>query len=224
MDRTIQCEQERDRASKHNYSDQGQTVNIDILQNIAFADILTFCSFRRDQEDGGKAHVSFCKTFADNFNISEPPPRATFRSTLSQPSQMGNFKHQSIRTAERDRERDGEKDRDIRDKEGHERLRNVRLMPPTSDSYLTLLQLSDKYDRDRLALPANSTLRNRERDSAPHLSPGTTRVSSQTTLGTSNGRRTDTREVTKRKPGESSEDWRKGSSHNLSGSHLHTLK
>ena len=48
--------------------------------------------------------------------------RPTFRSTL-QPSQMGNFKHQSLR--DRDRDREGEKDRDIRDKEGHERLRHV---------------------------------------------------------------------------------------------------
>jgi hypothetical protein len=64
-------------------------------------------------------------------NLLETPSRATFRSTLSQPSQMGNFKHQSLRTSDRDRDRDrdkdGEKDRerDIRDKEGQERLRNV---------------------------------------------------------------------------------------------------
>ena len=55
------------------------------------------------------------------------PPRATFRSTLSQPSQMGNFKHQSIRTSERERDKDADRDRerDLRDKEGQERLRNV---------------------------------------------------------------------------------------------------
>lgn len=39
---------------------------------------------------------------------------------------MGNFKHQSLRSGdrdrERDRERDGDRDRDIRDKEG---LRHV---------------------------------------------------------------------------------------------------
>lgn len=34
---------------------------------------------------------------------------------------MGNFKHQSLR------DRDGEKDRDLRDKEGQERLRNASL-------------------------------------------------------------------------------------------------
>lgn len=58
--------------------------------------------------------------------------RPAFRSTLSQPSQMGNFKHQSLRgdltRAERDRERDRDRDRDNeRDKEGHERLRSVCL-------------------------------------------------------------------------------------------------
>ncbi|KAJ7919132.1 hypothetical protein B0H13DRAFT_1868857 [Mycena leptocephala] len=90
--------------------------------------------FRRDADDG------------------ETSTRPSFRSTLSQPSQMGNFKHQSLRDRDRDRDRDGDKDRerDIRDKEGQERLRN----------------LSDKYDRDRLAAPG---LRNKERDIAPHL-------------------------------------------------------
>lgn len=55
------------------------------------------------------------------------PQRATFRSTLSQPSQMGNFKHQSIRTSERERDKDADRDRerDLRDKEGQERLRSV---------------------------------------------------------------------------------------------------
>lgn len=48
--------------------------------------------------------------------------RPSFRSTLSQPSQMGNFKHQSLRSGDRDRERDGDRDREIRDKEG---LRHV---------------------------------------------------------------------------------------------------
>lgn len=66
----------------------------------------------------------------------ETHPRSSFRSALTQPSQMGNFKHQSLRPndrdRERDRERDGEKDRerDIRDKEGQERLRHVGVLPP----------------------------------------------------------------------------------------------
>lgn len=43
---------------------------------------------------------------------------------------MGNFRHQSLRTADRERERDSERERqrDERDREGQERLRNVRLL------------------------------------------------------------------------------------------------
>lgn len=57
----------------------------------------------------------------------ETSTRPPFRSTMTQPSQMGNFKHQSIRGNDRDRDREGDKDRerDIRDKEGQERLRSV---------------------------------------------------------------------------------------------------
>ncbi|KAF8078451.1 hypothetical protein FPV67DRAFT_1663190 [Lyophyllum atratum] len=135
--------------------------------------------FRRDVDDG------------------ETPSRPTFRTALSQPSQMGNFKHQSLRASDRDRERDRERDadkdreRDIRDKEGHERLRH----------------LSDKYDRDRLALPLSA--RNKERDAAPHLSTGSTsRVGGQAPPGSS--RRAEARDGVKKKAGEASEDWRKG--------------
>ena len=41
---------------------------------------------------------------------------------------MGNFRHQSIRTTERDKEKDTDKERerDMRDKEGAEKLRSVR--------------------------------------------------------------------------------------------------
>lgn len=64
-----------------------------------------------------------------NALVSEPSSRPAFRSTLSQPSQMGNFKHQSLRSGDRDRdkERDSERERerDIRDREGQERLRHV---------------------------------------------------------------------------------------------------
>jgi zinc finger CCCH domain-containing protein 13 len=58
---------------------------------------------------------------------AELPPRASFRSTLTQPSQMGNFKHQSIRSSEREKDKDADRDRerDLRDKEGQERLRSV---------------------------------------------------------------------------------------------------
>jgi hypothetical protein len=41
---------------------------------------------------------------------------------------MGNFKHQPLRSTA-DRERDTDKDRDYRDKDGHERLRNVSPLP-----------------------------------------------------------------------------------------------
>ena len=57
----------------------------------------------------------------------DAPPRPSFRVT--QPSQMGNFKHQSLRSTDRgdrDKEGDKERERDMRDKEGQERLRNVR--------------------------------------------------------------------------------------------------
>ncbi|KIY72735.1 hypothetical protein CYLTODRAFT_417522 [Cylindrobasidium torrendii FP15055 ss-10] len=73
--------------------------------------------FRRDADDG------------------ETPTRPSYRSALSNTSQMGNFKHQSIR------DRDG----DNRDREG-------------------LRSLSDKFDRgDRLPLSLNS-LRGKDRD------------------------------------------------------------
>ncbi|TDL28665.1 hypothetical protein BD410DRAFT_781186 [Rickenella mellea] len=116
----------------------------------------------------------------------------SFRNTLTQPSQMGNFKHQSIRGSERDRDRERDAERDLR-------------------------TLSDKYDRergrvDRLGLPANSTLiRNRDREPAPHLPTGTTNraASAQSTesVGSPSVRRDTT---AKKRNGESSEDWRRG--------------
>ncbi|KAH8120141.1 hypothetical protein DFH11DRAFT_1558531 [Phellopilus nigrolimitatus] len=112
--------------------------------------------YRREAEDG---------------DGSTRPP---FRSTLSQPSQMGNFKHQPLRASDRDRDRDTERD---------------------------LRSLSDKYDRergrgDRIGLPTNSTLlRNRDRDSAPHLASAD---------------RDAQRPSNKKRNGESKEDWRRG--------------
>ncbi|KAI0662733.1 hypothetical protein C8Q70DRAFT_579135 [Cubamyces menziesii] len=138
--------------------------------------------FRRDAEDGDTS-------------------RASFRSGLTQPSQMGNFRHQSIRTTERGGEKDvdRERERDLRDKEGQERLRN----------------LSDKYDRERLAQSSASTLRNKDRDAAPHLS-GT--ASSRLGPSITSGRRTETRvDATKRKTGESSDDWRRGAEPSRAG-------
>jgi len=64
-----------------------------------------------------------------HITLLDPPARTSFRvAAVTQPSQMGNFKHQSLRSTDRnDRDKEGEKERerDIRDKEGQERLRNV---------------------------------------------------------------------------------------------------
>jgi zinc finger CCCH domain-containing protein 13 len=57
---------------------------------------------------------------------SDAPTRPSFRSSLSQPSQMGNFRHQSLRTADRERDSERERQREERDREGQERLRNVK--------------------------------------------------------------------------------------------------
>lgn len=54
--------------------------------------------------------------------VLDASSRPSFRSTLSQPSQMGNFKHQSLRSGDRERDGDRDRDREIRDKEG---LRHV---------------------------------------------------------------------------------------------------
>ncbi|KZT74709.1 hypothetical protein DAEQUDRAFT_760734 [Daedalea quercina L-15889] len=134
--------------------------------------------FRRDAEDS---------------DVSRP----SFRSGLTQPSQMGNFRHQSLRTNDRDKDRDSERERerDLRDREGQERLRN----------------LSDKYDRDRLALSSSSTaLRGKERDSAPHLASAAPARAGQAQSSSLTARRAEGREPAKRKIGESSEDWRRG--------------
>ena len=60
-------------------------------------------------------------------HTSSESTRPSFRSGLSQPSQMGNFRHQSIRTTDRtgEKELERERERDLRDREGQERLRNV---------------------------------------------------------------------------------------------------
>jgi zinc finger CCCH domain-containing protein 13 len=70
---------------------------------------------------------SFTLLYTFTTSLAELPQRASFRSTLTQPSQMGNFKHQSIRSSEREKDKDADRDRerDLRDKEGQERLRSV---------------------------------------------------------------------------------------------------
>lgn len=85
---------------------------------------ITICNRfpRREQEEGGDTVSLSIPLF---FSPVIETTRSTFRSTLSQPSQMGNFRHQSIRgdlTRSGDRDRDRDTDRD---KEGHERLRSV---------------------------------------------------------------------------------------------------
>ena len=125
---------------------------------------------------------------------------------------MGNFRHQSLRTTDRDKDRDVDKDkeRDLRDKEGQERLRNVSIDGLSTNFLLITIQLSDKYDRDRLALTSTSTSsRQKERDSAPHLATGSSARLSQAQGTTQSGRRAEGRDQGKRKI-ESSEDWRKG--------------
>ncbi|PPQ71757.1 hypothetical protein CVT26_007598 [Gymnopilus dilepis] len=135
--------------------------------------------FRRDAEDG-----------------ADLPARPTFRTALTQPSQMGNFKHQSLRASDRDRdrerEREGDKERD-RDKDGHERLRHAKLI-----MLICYPQLSDKFDRDRLALPLSGG--RKERDAAPHLNSSSSR-SSQTLSSNAASRRAEGREAAKKKVG-----------------------
>ncbi|KAK7694557.1 hypothetical protein QCA50_001743 [Cerrena zonata] len=143
----------------------------------------------KKEADTGTTSNPRDRRFRRDPDDADAPQRPSFRSTLTQPSQMGNFRHQSIRTTERDRDRDGDRERD-RDKEGQERLRN----------------LSDKYDRDRLAL-AGSALRNKDRDAAPHLA-STARLG--TGQGAVAGRRAEGRDAPRRKLGETSDDWRRG--------------
>jgi hypothetical protein len=116
---------------------------------------------------------------------------------------MGNFKHQSLRANDRDRDLD-------KDKEGQEKLRNVCFRPLNlSQIDWSSFQLSDKYDRDRLALPSTlSGFRNKEREVAPHLAGGSS-SRTQTQLAPVASRRAETRDA-KKKAGESSEDWRRG--------------
>ncbi|KIJ45164.1 hypothetical protein M422DRAFT_67309 [Sphaerobolus stellatus SS14] len=133
---------------------------------------------RREQEDGNDASS-----------------RPSFRSTLSQPSQMGNFKHQSLRgDLTRGGTDRGDKDTD---KDGHDRLRS----------------LSDMYDRDRLGLPLTlpPLIRSQQRDSIPgsSISGSTTtagRLATRETRTAENGRRGENG----RKKGGDSVDWRRG--------------
>jgi zinc finger CCCH domain-containing protein 13 len=83
-------------------------------------------SFRRDGDEAGATNAVLSsgntRPVSSTPFGSDPASRASYRSTLTQPSQMGNFKHQSLRSSERDKDKEGDRDRD---REGQERLRNV---------------------------------------------------------------------------------------------------
>jgi hypothetical protein len=68
-----------------------------------------------------------------------------------------------------------------------------------------LVQLSDKYDRDRLGLTASA--RTKERDTT-----NPTKASAQNQVSSTATRRGEPRDPSKRKPNESGDDWRRGSS------------
>lgn len=79
-----------------------------------------------------------------------------------------------------------------------------------TDTVLNRVQLSDKYDRDRLALPMTNS-RGKERDTAPHLvATASNRATTQPQSSNSAARRAEIRDAAKKKIGETSEDWRKG--------------
>jgi len=125
---------------------------------------------------------------------------------------MGNFKHQSLRTSDRDRDRehtnDRERDRDLRDKEGQERLRHVSFSSSQVFEFTHCFQLSDKYDRDRMASLSSST-KPKERNAVVATGLNTAR-NAQALASTAASRRAEAREAGKKKVGETSDDWRRG--------------
>ena len=79
-----------------------------------------------------------------------------------------------------------------------------------SDTLLSRVQLSDLYDRDRLALPVTNS-RGKERDTAPHLvATALNRATTQQQSSKPASRHAEIREAAKKKIGEASEDWRRG--------------
>jgi hypothetical protein len=74
---------------------------------------------------------------------------------------MGNFKHQSIRSSDREKDKDADRDRerDLRDKEGQERLRSVSPWPLSlslSDPLCSsLINMTATAYRPLLAAPAS---------------------------------------------------------------------
>ena len=93
---------------------QLQTVAVndgEIIYKIYFTSSHFSSSFRRDADENGTLSDHIYASVPSSQLFLELPARPSFRSSLTQPSQMGNFKHQSLR-AEADRE-------------GQERLRNA---------------------------------------------------------------------------------------------------
>ena len=86
-----------------------------------------FRSFRRDADDAGTFLLFRHTLRVINPSLAENSTARNFRTTLAQPSQMGNFRHQSTRTTERDREKGSGEDREAKD--GQERLRSVCVTP-----------------------------------------------------------------------------------------------
>ncbi|KAG1723905.1 hypothetical protein EDD22DRAFT_961908 [Suillus occidentalis] len=146
------------------------------------------------QPDNSSSHSPESAT--DTSNRDDKHFLSPMLVTNGEPSQMGNFKHQSIRATDRDRDRDTdrEQERDSRVKDGQERLWNS----------------SDKYDRGRPALSSMQQLRGKDRDVASHLGATSSRLASQSQQAPSN-RQVDSRQPSKKKDGETREDWRRDS-------------
>ncbi|KAI6044965.1 hypothetical protein EDC04DRAFT_181199 [Pisolithus marmoratus] len=120
-------------------------------------------------------------------HFGEPPSHSHLRWAIS------NTNLSVPQNRERERDVDREQDRDSKAKEGHERLRN----------------LSDKYDRDRRGISSISQLRSKDREVAPHISNSGARVAAQGQQALS-AHAADSREPSKKKDGESTNDWRRG--------------
>ncbi|KDQ16605.1 hypothetical protein BOTBODRAFT_64580 [Botryobasidium botryosum FD-172 SS1] len=148
-------------------------------------------------------------------------PSFTSKPSFQQGSQMGSFRHQSLRSDERG---DGDKDRERGDRDKDKEHRGFRDRERDKDGHERLRSLSDRYDRDRLLSSANSATAAGQaspsatrRETAPHISRGGA-------LAKTNGRDAATKDskekgeagreaMTKERRetgrGEKSEDWRR---------------
>jgi hypothetical protein len=98
---------------------------LQFLSSLRLAFSYTSSRFRRDPEDSGQqiCFDAYDRTFSVGSQESTTT-RPSFRTSLTQPSQMGNFRHQSTRTSDRDREKDADKEKD-RDRDTKDGLRSV---------------------------------------------------------------------------------------------------